>query len=383
MRVVIAHNRYRSAQPSGENRIVDAEIAQLTGAGVEVVPFLRHSDDIGALPLAQKALLPVSPLWNPSAARELARLLADERPDVLHLHNPYPLLSPWLVRVAHRYGVPVVHTVHNYRQVCASGIYFRDGAICHDCRGRRLGVPAVVHRCYRGSRAQSAVMAVTLAAHRGTWRSVDRFVALTSAIADHLRGYGIPAERIVVKPNGLADPGPPPPLGDGFLFLGRLSPEKGLGLLLEAWQRHPDGSLGTLRVAGDGAERTLVERVAAERTDVTYLGSLDAAGVRKAMADSAVVVVCPRWHDVLPTVVIEALAAGRPVLGTALGGVPYLVGDAGWVVEPSAAALAEALTRARAQARLRAGAARVRYETTFHPDVTLRALLDVYASVAS
>ena len=383
MRVVIAHNRYRSAQPSGENRIVDAEIAQLTGAGVEVVPFLRHSDDIGALPLAQKALLPVSPLWNPSAARELARVLADERPDVLHLHNPYPLLSPWLVRVAHRYGVPVVHTVHNYRQVCASGIYFRDGAICHDCRGRRLGVPAVVHRCYRGSRAQSAVMAVTLAAHRGTWRSVDRFVALTSAIADHLRGYGIPAERIVVKPNGLADPGPPPPLGDGFLFLGRLSPEKGLGLLLEAWQRHPDGSLGTLRVAGDGAERTLVERVAAERTDVTYLGSLDAAGVRKAMADSAVVVVCPRWHDVLPTVVIEALAAGRPVLGTALGGVPYLVGDAGWVVEPSAAALAEALTRARAQARERAGGARARYESTFHPDVTLRALLDVYASVAS
>src|SRR5690606_38748059 len=185
MRVVIAHNRYRSAQPSGENRIVDAEIAQLTGAGVEVVPFLRHSDDIGALPLAQKALLPVSPLWNPSAARELARLLADERPDVLHLHNPYPLLSPWLVRVAHRYGVPVVHTVHNYRQVCASGIYFRDGAICHDCRGRRLGVPAVVHRCYRGSRAQSAVMAVTLTAHRGTWRSVDRFVALTSRSEEH------------------------------------------------------------------------------------------------------------------------------------------------------------------------------------------------------
>src|SRR5690606_32789814 len=383
MRVVIAHNRYRSAQTSGENPIIDAAYAQLTGAGVEVVPFLRHSDDIGALPLAQKALLPVSPLWNPSAARELARLLADERPDVLHLHNPYPLLSPWLVRVAHRYGVPVVHTVHNYRQVCASGIYFRDGAICHDCRGRRLGVPAVVHRCYRGSRAQSAVMAVTLAAHRGTWRSVDRFVALTSAIADHLRGYGIPAERIVVKPNGLADPGSPPPLGDGFLFLGRLSPEKGLGLLLEAWQRHPDGSLGTLRVAGDGAERTLVERAAAERTDVTYLGSLDAAGVRKAMADSAVVVVCPRWHDVLPTVVIEALAAGRPVLGTALGGVPYLVGDAGWVVEPSAAALAEALARARAQARERAGGARARYESTFHPDVTLRALLDVYASVAS
>src|SRR5690606_6856372 len=304
------------------------------------------------------------------AARDFAKLVRDRRPDLLHLHNPYPLLSPWLVRVAHRHGVPVVHTVHNYRQVCASGIYFRDGAICHDCRGRRLGLPAVVHRCYRGSRAQSAVMAVTLAAHRGTWRSVDRFVALTSAIAEHLRGYGIAAERIVVRPNGLPDPGPPPPLGDGFLFLGRLSPEKGLGLLLDAWTRHPDGSLGTLRLAGDGPERALAERAAAARTDVVYLGALDPAGVRAAMAGSAVVVVCPRWHDVLPTVVIEALAAGRPVLGTALGGVPYLVGDAGWVVEPAAAALAEALPRARAGAPRRAGAARSRYEATFHPDVT-------------
>ncbi|MGH3680141.1 MAG: glycosyltransferase, partial [Natronosporangium sp.] len=247
MKVVVAHNRYRSAQPSGENRVVDAEIGQLTAAGVEVLPLLRSSDDIPALPLADRALLPVSPLWNRAAARELATLIREHRPDLLHLHNPYPLLSPWLVRTAHRYGLPVVHTVHNYRQVCAAGIYFRDGGICHDCRGRRLGVPAVVHRCYRGSRAQSAVMAVTLAAHRPTWRSVDRFVALTAGIAEHLQSYGVPAERIVVKPNAVADPGPPAPLGDGFLFAsGRLAPEKGLGLLLDAWARHPDGALGPL-----------------------------------------------------------------------------------------------------------------------------------------
>jgi glycosyltransferase involved in cell wall biosynthesis len=346
--VVVAHNRYRSAQPSGENRIVETEIAQLTAAGVEVVPFLRSSDDIPTLPPASRALLPVSPLWNPGAQRELAALIRARRPDLLHLHNPYPLLSPWLVRTAHRHGVPVVHTVHNYRQVCASGIYYREIGICHDCRGRRLGVPAVVHRCYRGSRAQSAVMAVALAAHRATWRSVDRYVALTSAIADHLREYGVSADRIVVKPNGVPDPGPPPPLGDGFLFLGRLAPEKGLGLLLEAWRRHPDGALGTLRIAGDGAQRELAARAAAARSDVVYLGPLDPAGVRAAMREAAVVLATPVWHDVLPTVVIEALAAGRPVLGTALGGVPYLVGEAGWVVAPTAAALAEALPAAPA-----------------------------------
>ncbi|HLV58557.1 MAG TPA: glycosyltransferase [Natronosporangium sp.] len=383
MKVVVAHNRYRSAQPSGENRVVDAEIAQLAAAGVEVLPLLRSSDEIGSLPLRERVLLPLSPLWNPGTQRALAQLLREHRPDVLHLHNPYPLLSPAVVRTAHRYGVPVVHTAHNYRQVCPNGVYFRDGRICHDCRGRRLAVPAVVHRCYRGSAAQSAVMAVTLAAHRGTWRSVDRFLAPTAAIAAHLRGYGIPAERIVVKPNALPDPGPPDPLppdGD-LLFLGRLSAEKGVELLLDAWRRHPEGALGRLRVAGDGPLRPLVERAARARTDVTYAGRLDPDAARAALAASAAVVVPSTCEDVLPTVVIEALAAGRPVLGTALGGIPYLVGDAGWVVEPTVAAVAAALPAVRAEAASRSPAARARYESTFHPDVVTRQLLAVYESV--
>ncbi|MDG4794624.1 glycosyltransferase family 4 protein [Micromonospora sp. WMMD1082] len=419
MRIVVAHNRYREAQPSGENTIVDAEIAQLTAAGVQVLPFLRSSDEIATMPKTAKALLPISPIYAPRAQQELGRLLTEHRPDVLHLHNPYPLLSPWVVRTAHRHGVPVVQTVHNYRQVCSSGLYFRDGIICQDCRGRALGVPAVVHRCYRGSRAQSALMATTLAVHRGTWKSVDRFIALTSAVADHLRDYGIPAERIVVKPNGIPDPGTPAPLGHGFLFLGRLSPEKGLDLLLDAWRRHPDGALGPLRIAGDGELRPLVEAAATERSDVTYLGPLDRAGVRDALASSAVVLATSTWHDVLPTVIIEALASGRPVLGTALGGIPYLVGadtprepagtgpaavasapaggeptvgvsalptailagQAGWVVPPEPAALAAALPVARAGAATLSGAARLRYERTFHPDVVTKRLIDVYAGL--
>src|SRR5262245_30491549 len=153
MKVVIAHNRYSSAQPSGENTIVDAEIGQLTAAGVTVLPFIRSSDEIGTLSLAGKAMLPLSPVWAPGAQRDLAALLDRERPDVFHLHNPYPLLSPWVVRTAHAHGVPVVQTVHNYRQVCASGLYFRDGAICRDCRGRAFALPAIRHACYRGSRA--------------------------------------------------------------------------------------------------------------------------------------------------------------------------------------------------------------------------------------
>jgi glycosyltransferase involved in cell wall biosynthesis len=382
MKVVIAHNRYSSAQPSGENAIVDLEIDQLRAAGVDVVPFLRSSDEISALPLSRKALLPTSPLYAGPAQRALRAILRSEKPDVLHLHNPYPLLSPWVVRTAHAHGVPVVQTVHNYRQVCANGIFFRDGHICTDCVGRRVGVPAIVHACYRGSRAQSAVMATTLAVHRSTWHSVERYIALTDAIADHLRRYGIADDHITVKPNGLPDPGPPAPLGDGFGYFGRLSEEKGIALLLDAWRRHDEGTLGPLRLAGDGPLRPLVETAAAQRSDVEYLGSLDRPGVVSALGAASVVVVPSVWHDVLPNVVVEALAAGRPVLGSALGGIPYLVGPAGWLVPATVDAFAAALPRARAEAAALADLARSRYEATFSPDVVLGQLLAIYRSLS-
>ncbi|GAA0810952.1 glycosyltransferase [Spirilliplanes yamanashiensis] len=380
MKVVVAHNRYRTGQPSGENVIVDAEMAQLRAAGVEVIPFLRESDAIATMSKGEKALLPISPIWNRSAQQDLARVIGEHRPDLLHLHNPYPLLSPWVVRTAHAHGVPVVQTVHNYRQVCSSGLYFRDGHVCHDCRDKAFGLPAIRHRCYRDSALQSALMATTLAVHRPTWKSVDRYVALTDGIAWHLRDYGIPRERITVKPNAIDDPGEPAPPGDGFLYFARLSPEKGVGLLLDAWRRHPDGALGTLRVAGDGELRPLVEAAATERSDVEYLGILDRAGIQAALRATAVVVAVPTWHDVLPTVVIEAFAAGRPVLGTAMGGIPYLIGHSGgWTVEPTADAVAAALPAARAGAAAAAPAARARYLDTFHPDVVTRQLIDIYA----
>ncbi|GAA1786163.1 glycosyltransferase family 4 protein [Luedemannella flava] len=402
MKVVIAHNRYREALPSGENVIVDAEISQLRAAGVEVLPFQRASDGIGALPLLDKALLPLSPLYNRRAQADLADLIRRERPDLLHLHNPYPLLSPWVIRTAHAHGVPVIQTVHNYRQVCASGLYFRDGHICTDCKGRAFGLPAVIHSCYRGSKAQSAAMATALAAHRGTWRSVDRYIALTSAIKDHLIEYGIPEANISVKPNAIPDPGPAPTTaGEGFLYAARLSPEKGLGLLLDAWRRHPDGALGQLRIAGDGELRPLAEAAAAERSDVTYLGVVPREEMSAQLRSAAVFLAVPTWHDVLPTAIIEALANGRPVLGTDVGGVPFLVGAdqrrfpegsraglcfpgvGGWVVAPEAGALAEGFAVARTQAGSFGDAARKRYLEMFHPEVVTGRLLEIYREVSA
>jgi glycosyltransferase involved in cell wall biosynthesis len=383
MKVVLAHNRYVSSQPSGENTIVDAEIAQLTAAGVTVLPLIRRSDDIATLPAAEKALLPLSPIYNRSAVRELTALIDEHRPDVLHLHNPYPLLSPAIVTAAHRRGLPVVQTVHNYRHVCTPGIYFRDGRVCTDCRGKAFGWPGVRHACYRGSRAQSLVMATSLAANRGTWRRIPTYVALTDVIADHLRDFGIPDERIVVKPNGVPDPGPPPStLGAGFVFVGRLTEEKGLRLLLDAWRRHPVGALGPLKIIGDGPLRSVAESAAAERSDVEFTGQLPGAAVRDAIRAAAVLVAPSTWPDVLPTVIIEALANGRPALGTDLGGIPFVIGSAGWVAAPTVDTLADGLAKAAAEAPGLTAAARSRYEEDFTPEVNVRRLLELYATVS-
>lgn len=391
MKVVIAHNQYASGQPSGENTIVDLELGQLAAAGVEVIPFLRSSDEIANLSLAGKALLPISPIYNGASQRALAALLRAKKPDILHLHNPYPLLSPWVVRTAHHHGVRVVQTVHNYRQVCSSGLYFRNGSVCRECAGRRLGLPAIAHGCYRGSRAQSVIMASALAIHRGTWRSVDRYIALTSAIADHLREFGIPDDRISIKPNAVADPGQPSDTpGEGFLFAARLTPEKGLGLLLDAWSQHPVGALGPLRIAGDGPDRALAEAAAAARPDVDYLGQCDQKRMREAIRDASCVLAVPTWHDVLPTIVLESFACARPVLATRMGGLPYLLGEpdqpnslAGWIVDPTPEAIAQGLKLAQADAPATGPLARRRYETHFSPEVITRRLIEIYAEVSA
>lgn len=388
MKVVVAHNLYSSRQPSGENVVVAGEIAKLTDAGITVLEFLRSSDEIPSLPLAERATLPLAPVYARRAQRELDALLARERPDVVHLHNPYPLLSPWVVRTAHDRGVPVVHTVHNFRQTCVNGLHFRAGAPCHDCVGRALPTPAVRHSCYRGSRTQSAVMATALTVHRRTWRRIDRMLALTPAVAEYVRSLGVPPERVVVRPNSVPDPGRHSTTGDGFLVAGRLSAEKGIARLLDAWRRHPDGALGQLRIAGDGPLTDLVWSQAKARPDIEYLGTLDHDGVVAAMRRSSVVVVPSVWDEVCPMVAIEAMANARPVLGTNRGGLPWLVGatpeqptSAGWLVEPEVDALAAALPAARDEAATLSGAARHRYEERFTPARSTASLIAVYEDV--
>jgi glycosyltransferase involved in cell wall biosynthesis len=376
MRVLVVHNRYVSAVPSGENAVVDEEVAALREAGVEVLTHVRSSDEIARYGTARRAGLAVRPVRSGTDARAVAALIRRERPDVLHLHNPYPLVSPWVVRVAHRAGVPVVQTVHNYRHACVNGSLFRDGGPCTDCLRHQTRWPGVVHGCYRGSVPQSIALTTAEHLHAGTWRMVSRYLVLTAFAA---RTLGLPAAKVVVRPNSASDPGTPAPLGSGYLFVGRLDEEKGVLLLLDAWRSVPPGS--RLTVIGDGRHRGAVEALAAARDDVVYLGAQPPDRVAAEMDAAAAVVVPSVCYEGFPRVLAESFARGRPVLATDVGPLPEVVTpDVGWTAPATPDAFARALASPPDLAALGAGA-RARYLRDLTPERSLRRLLDTYAAV--
>jgi Glycosyltransferase Family 4 len=170
LRIVVVHNRYRSAQPSGENLVVEQEAELLRAAGHEVVPYERASDDIVGFSLPRRTLVPGRVVWSPEDRGRLARLLEEVRPDVVHLHNTFPLISPSVIEACRTHGVPVVATLHNFRLMCANAQLLRDGWPCDLCVGH-IPWRGVAYRCYRGSARATIPIALGIQVHRSrqTW----------------------------------------------------------------------------------------------------------------------------------------------------------------------------------------------------------------------
>lgn len=376
LRVLVVHNRYRSGQPSGEDRVVDQEMALLADAGHHVGVFERRSDDIASMPLPRRAAVPLRVPWNAAVRAELATRLRAERPDVVHVHNTFPLLSPSVVAACADARVPVVATLHNYLQVCPSGTLYRDDRVCTDCTGR-LPLPALRHGCYRDSPLATVPMALNLVANRRRWSSgVARFFCLSEAQRTILIQAGMPAQRLAVKPNFVTDPGgrragP----GEHVLYLGRMTTEKGLRLLMAAWDAvAARGGLGVpLVLAGAGPLDEEVARWARDRDDVRYLGLRSTAECRELMVRSAALVAPSAWMETFGLVVVEAMAAGVPAVAAAHGAFVELVeeGVTGLLHRPGdPGSLAECLRRmvATPEANRAMGeAARRRYEHDFTP----------------
>ncbi|MCX4831975.1 glycosyltransferase [Streptomyces sp. NBC_00006] len=387
MHILVVHNRYSSGQPSGENRVVDWEVDLLRSAGHRVEVFERRSDDIAAMPLLEKAAVPLLVPWNPSVRKELAARLRASRPDVVHVHNVFPLLSPAVIAACGDAGVPVVATLHNYTQVCPPGTLQRDGRPCTECVGS-TPLPAVRHGCYRGSRLATVPLALSLSVNRRRWWSgVQRFFCISDAQRDVLVRAGMPAERLALKHNFVPDPGVYR-VGEGehLLYLGRLAEAKGIRLLMAAWDEvAASGGVGVpLVIAGAGPLEAEVTAWAAGRDDVHYAGLLDPAECRKVVARSVAVVAPSTWLEAFGLVVVEAMAAGVPAVAAGHGAFVELVeeGATGLLHRPDEHTSLAACIRRIADdpdlGREMGQAARRRYEKYFSPAVGLEHLEEEY-----
>jgi glycosyltransferase involved in cell wall biosynthesis len=322
MKILAVHNRYQ--QPGGEDQVFVDETALLEARNHRVFRYEVHNDQVKQV---NRLTLAKDTVWNASAYRELGSLIRRERPDVVHFHNTLPLISPAGYYAARAEGVPVIQTLHNYRLLCPVALFFRDGRVCEDCMGKAVPWPGVVHRCYRGSRAASAVIATMLTVHRAlrTWTEmVEVYVALTEFARNKFIEGGLPAGKIAVKPNFVApDPGRGQGGGGYALFVGRLAPEKGTGTMLAAWDR-----LGTrvpLKIVGVGPLRDRVVEAAARQSNVEWLGNRPVEDVHALMRKADMLVFPSQCYETFGRVAAEAFAAGTPVIAANIGAVAELV----------------------------------------------------------
>ncbi len=373
--MLVAHNAYQLR--GGEDSVVDAEMDLLTERGHAVSLLSRHNDDVAG---ASKLGVAAQAVWSRRTMQELADAVERFRPDVLHVHNSWPLISPSIYWAADKAGVPVVQTLHNFRLMCPQATFLRDGAVCEDCLGK-LPLPALKHSCYRDSVLQTGALVGMLAVHRGLKtfdRKVSRYIALNQFCRGKFIAGGFPADRIDVKPNFV----PWVPVPDvsgrrGGLSVGRLSVEKGVEVLMAALSAYPAHEL---TIIGSGPFEAQVKAVAGE----AYAGFLPLSEIMQRLTRASYLVLPSVCYEGFPRTLVEAFASGVPVIASRLGSMAELVADGrtGLLFNPGDAADFVAKLRwadAHPQEMARMGsAARAEYESRYSPEQNYRELISIY-----
>lgn len=388
MRILLVHNRYRSGTPSGENRVVDQEGEALAALGHEVMRFGRSSDEIKQWSLAKKASLPVRTIWSRETYRDLKAVLREHHPEVVHVHNTFPLLSDAVLYACRDARVPVVATVHNYRLACSNGMFFRSGTVCHDCTNG-LPVRAVVHGCYRGSHAATVPVALARGLHRQAWRSlVSAYVFISASQRDLHRTIGLAPDRVFVRYNLI-------PRQSRLrmsrmptvVYAGRLHEVKGLRLLMAGWDGYcrMSGEPGlNLVIAGGGPLEDEVAAWASARPSVEMTGTVSRDRCAELISHARAILLPSAWEEPFGLVAIEAMAAGVPPIAAGHGSFTELItpGVDGILFSPGdPAALAVAIAdveRNPAQYQVYGDQARKTYEQRFDPQRSLEELLEIY-----
>lgn len=382
MKILSVHNRYQIR--GGEDECHQAEIHLLHQRGHRVEVYEESNDRIAILSKGEAAL---RTLWSKEAYQTVRQRLQQQPCDIVHIHNFFPLISPAVYYAAKAEGVPVVQTLHNYRLLCPNALFFREGQVCEDCLGKPIPYPGIVHACYRDNRAASGSVAAMLTLHRGfnTWnKTVDRYIALTEFARQKFIQGGLPAEKIVVKPNFVdPDPGVGQGMGGYALFVGRLSVEKGLDTLLAAWEQLP--SPIPLKIVGDGP---LAEHVtAAQSGKIEYLGRKPMTEVHELMGNAQFLIFPSKWYETFGRVAIEAFAKGTPVVAANIGAIAELVdhGRTGLHFQPGhpqdlARQVQWAIEHPHELATMRQQA-RAEFETKYTAERNYQRLMEIYAQV--
>ncbi len=380
MRILIAHNHYQ--QHGGEDVVFANECDLLENAGHDVHRYEIHNDIITGLPEKLRVFLTAP--YSKSARKRFEDVIDTFKPDIVHIHNYFPLITPAIFFACSFRNIPVVHTLHNFRMMCANGLLLRHGKACEKCVS---GSPywSVVHRCYRESAAGSLAVARMIDSQRRwkTWhKHVSRFIAPSRFSRTKFIEAGISEDRISVKPNFVPDPGVHthvyPEQRAGVLYVGRLSQEKGLRTLIEAWC---DLTV-QLRIAGDGP--LMDELRASAPENVTLLGRLTREQVYTEMARAALLVMPSNCYEGLPVTLIEALASGLPVAASRIGTLQEVVteGKTGCTFKPENSPDLIQTVRAMLAdpdglARMSKGA-RAQYEAKYTASTNLEMLMAIY-----
>ena len=374
LRVLVVHNSYQ--HQGGEDMVAAAEIELLRSRGHIVETYFRHNDEItssGSLSLAREAL------WSRRTTQDITQLIMEFRPEIVHAHNTFPLISPSVYWAVGKQRIPVIQTMHNFRLMCPQAMFLREQKVCEDCLGN-LPWRGVLRACYRESRLQSGVLAAVVTMHGaiGTWKNkVTRYIALNKFCRDKFIAGGLPAGRIVIKPNFVDFTAPGLATRAGFLFVGRLSVEKGVSVMMNAIDRVGDVDV---RVAGVGPESHLLT----ESDQVKTLGSLSSSDVRREMSQAMALILPSIWYENFPRTLVEAFGCGLPVIASRIGALGELIehGVTGLLFSPGDADdLAEKMAWAQQHPEQMADMgrnARALYEAEFTADRNYELLIQIY-----
>ena len=388
LNILLVHNRYQ--RPGGEDAVMVGEKDLLMAGGHRVREYTRNNNEILQYGFWSKLTLAPRTVWGWDSYSEIKALVQQDRPDVVHFHNTFPLISPAAYYACSSANIPVVQTLHNYRLFCPAASFARDGRVCEECVEHTLW-RSVRYACYRNSRPATATSALALAVHRmvGTWEQVvDCYISLTEFARNKLSEAGLPAGKIVVKPNFVhPDPLARTSTGNYAIFVGRLSEVKGIRTLLRVWRSRLQHI--PLVVVGDGPLRASLENQPGGRTekDIHFRGQLPRGNTLDVMKGARFVVFPSESYEGFPMTIAEAYACGLPVIASRLGSMAEIVEDGrtGLLFTPGdpadlAAKVDWAWAHTRAMEEMGRNA-RALYEQRYTAERNYKALMEIYRRV--